>query len=57
MHAWTVNSRKRMTTLMDMGVDAIITDYPERLAALLAERRKLSDGGLLLIKLHSWLRQ
>lgn len=57
VHAWTVNSRKRMATLMDMGVDAIITDYPDRLAALLAERRQLSDGGLLLIKLHSWLRQ
>ncbi len=57
VHAWTINSPGRMATLIDMGVDAIITDYPDRLAALLAERRELSDGGLLLIKLHSWLRQ
>jgi glycerophosphoryl diester phosphodiesterase len=57
VHAWTVNGRKRMATLLDMSVDAIITDYPDRLAALLAERSELSDGGLLLIKLHSWLRQ
>ncbi len=57
VHAWTVNSPKRMATLIDMGADAIITDYPERLAALLAERRQLGDAGLLLLKFHSWLRR
>ncbi|MCL7929118.1 glycerophosphodiester phosphodiesterase family protein [Halomonas llamarensis] len=57
IHAWTVNSRVRMSTLMDMGVDAIITDYPDQLAALLNNRRELSDGGLMLVKLRNWLRQ
>ncbi|MDR5898786.1 glycerophosphodiester phosphodiesterase family protein [Halomonas vilamensis] len=57
IHAWTVNSRARMSTLIDMGVDAIITDYPDQLAALLADRRELSDGGLMLVKLRNWLRQ
>lgn len=52
VHAWTVNRRERMATLIDMGVDAIITDYPDRLAALLDDRRQLSDAGLLLLKLH-----
>lgn len=57
VHAWTVNSRARMSTLIDMGVDAIITDYPDRLNELLADRHELSDGGLMLVKLRSWLRQ
>nr|WP_298248776.1 glycerophosphodiester phosphodiesterase family protein [uncultured Halomonas sp.] len=56
LHAWTTNSRARMSQLIDLGVDAIITDHPARLARLVAERRELSDGALLLIKLHNWLR-
>ncbi|WP_027961948.1 glycerophosphodiester phosphodiesterase family protein [Halomonas halodenitrificans] len=56
LHAWTTNSRARMSQLIDLGVDAIITDHPARLARLVAERRELGDGALLLIKLHNWLR-
>ncbi len=56
IHAWTVNDPARMSQLIDLGVDAIITDRPDLLAALLAERRELSDGELLLIKLRNWLR-
>jgi glycerophosphoryl diester phosphodiesterase len=29
--AWTVNSPADMERLIDMGVDGIITDYPDRL--------------------------
>ncbi|MDT0510698.1 MULTISPECIES: glycerophosphodiester phosphodiesterase family protein [unclassified Halomonas] len=57
LHAWTTNKRSRMSQLIDMGVDAIITDRPALLAELIAERRELGDGALLLIKLHNWLRQ
>ncbi|RUR30484.1 glycerophosphodiester phosphodiesterase family protein [Vreelandella nanhaiensis] len=57
VHAWTVNDRARMSTLIDLGVDAIITDYPDRLRALIEERHALSDGELLLVKLRNWLRQ
>ncbi|HCR97268.1 MULTISPECIES: glycerophosphodiester phosphodiesterase family protein [Halomonas] len=57
IHAWTVNDRARMSTLIDLGVDAIITDYPERLRELIEERRALSDGELLLVRLRNWLRQ
>ena len=57
IHAWTVNDRARMSTLIDLGVDAIITDYPDRLTALIQDRRALSDGALMLVKLRNWLRQ
>ncbi|MGM0833894.1 glycerophosphoryl diester phosphodiesterase membrane domain-containing protein [Halomonas qinghailakensis] len=57
IHAWTVNDRTRMSTLIDLGVDAIITDYPDRLSELIEDRRALSDGGLMLVKLRNWLRQ
>ncbi|WP_447528598.1 glycerophosphodiester phosphodiesterase family protein [Vreelandella sp. TE19] len=57
IHAWTVNDRARMSTLIDLGVDAIITDYPDRLSMLIEDRHALSDGGLILVKLRNWLRE
>ncbi|MFD2189825.1 glycerophosphodiester phosphodiesterase family protein [Pistricoccus aurantiacus] len=56
LHAWTTNSPGRMSALIDLGVDNIITDRPATLAELLEERRQLSDGELLLLKIHNWLR-
>ncbi len=56
VHAWTINDRARMSQLIDLGVDAIITDRPALLAELLNERRELGDGALLLVKLRNWLR-
>jgi glycerophosphoryl diester phosphodiesterase len=35
---WTVNDQPTMRSLMDAGVDGIITDYPDRLREVLAER-------------------
>ena len=32
---WTVNEEKDMTQLIAMGVDGIITDYPDRLIELI----------------------
>jgi glycerophosphoryl diester phosphodiesterase len=32
---WTINDEARMQELIDMGVDGIITDYPDRLLGLL----------------------
>ena len=34
---WTVNDASRMRTLLSWGVDGIITDYPDRLSAVLTE--------------------
>jgi glycerophosphoryl diester phosphodiesterase len=35
---WTVNEPAQMGALIDLGVDGIITDYPDRLRAVMAER-------------------
>lgn len=35
---WTVNDPVEMDRLIDMGVDGIITDYPDRLRAVMARR-------------------
>ena len=35
---WTVNKAADMASLIDLGVDGIITDYPDRLRAVMAEK-------------------
>jgi glycerophosphoryl diester phosphodiesterase len=35
VHAWTVNAAEDMRRLLDLGVDGIMTDYPDRLLELL----------------------
>lgn len=35
---WTVNDLDRMEALIELGVDGIITDYPNRLRAVMARR-------------------
>ena len=35
---WTVNEAADMRQMIDMGADAIITDYPDRLRAVMTER-------------------
>jgi glycerophosphoryl diester phosphodiesterase len=37
---WTINDAAEMRRLLDLGVDVIMTDYPEVLAGLLEERRR-----------------
>jgi glycerophosphoryl diester phosphodiesterase len=36
--AWTVNAPDQMNALIDLGVDGIISDYPDRLRAVLEKR-------------------
>ena len=35
---WTVDDRATLASLMDKGVDGLITDYPDRLRSLMADR-------------------
>ena len=39
IHVWTIDEVAEMAELLDLGVDGLVTDHPERLAALLATRR------------------
>ena len=40
VHVWTVNQPERMQRLIDVGVNGIITDYPERLNELLKRKKE-----------------
>ena len=35
VHAWTINEVEDMQRMIDLGVDGIITDYPDRLLDVL----------------------
>lgn len=38
MHTWTINEESEMRNLLDLGTDGIITDFPARLLAIMAQR-------------------
>ena len=38
VHVWTINEPDSMRRLLDLGVDGIVTDFPARLARVIAER-------------------
>ncbi|GGY64480.1 glycerophosphodiester phosphodiesterase [Marinobacter zhanjiangensis] len=56
LYVWTVNHPDAMSKFIDMGVDSIITDRPDVLAQILAERDQLSDAERLAVKLRNWLK-
>jgi glycerophosphoryl diester phosphodiesterase len=39
VHVWTINEPAEMRCLLELGADGIITDYPGRLAEVIAEWR------------------
>jgi glycerophosphoryl diester phosphodiesterase len=55
IHVWTVNDRRTMSRMIDQGVDNIITDRPELLALVLAERAELSEPERLMLRLRNWM--
>lgn len=55
VHAWTVNDRRRMSALIDLGVDNIITDEPRTVREVLAERAEMSNAERILLGARDWL--
>jgi glycerophosphoryl diester phosphodiesterase len=53
IHVWTVNDPRRMSEMIDLGVDNIITDEPGVLIAMLTERAELSDVERLLLRFRN----
>ena len=46
VHVWTINDEAAMERLVDLGVDGIISDRPQALAALLAARHAGWSGSI-----------
>lgn len=44
VYVWTVNEPGEMNALLDLGVDGLITDFPERLGEVLTERETRRGG-------------
>jgi len=38
VHVWTINDAPEMERLLDLGVDALMSDFPDRVAAVLRGR-------------------
>jgi glycerophosphoryl diester phosphodiesterase len=55
IHVWTVNDRDQMSSLVDLGVDNIITDDPETLRAVLDQRAEMSTSERILLGVRHWL--
>ena len=55
LHVWTANSRDEMFSLIDLGVDGILTDEPALLREVIDERASLSEAEKLLLAFQHWL--
>ena len=44
VHTYTVNERADMHLVLDRGVDGVITNFPDRLEDVLAQRRTTRDA-------------
>lgn len=42
VHVWTINDPNDMRRLIDLGVDGIMTDYPDRMLEILGQKPKLN---------------
>jgi glycerophosphoryl diester phosphodiesterase len=53
VHVWTVNDRGNALTMIEMGVDNIITDEPVEIRSLLEEWNELSDKEKIALMLRN----
>jgi len=44
VHVWTVDEEAEMRRLLDLGVDGLVTDRPDRLRDVLVDRRVWAGG-------------
>jgi len=55
VHVWTVNDPRTALSMVEMGVDNIITDRPADLRNLLEDWRELSDSERITLMLRRLL--
>jgi glycerophosphoryl diester phosphodiesterase len=53
VHVWTVNDLNNLTSMIEMGVDNIITDYPREVRRFLETWNALSDGEKVALMLRN----
>ena len=53
VHVWTVNDLNNAISMVEMGVDNIITDYPEDLRSFLEAWKSLSDSEKIVLMLRN----
>ena len=53
IHVWTVNDLSNALSMIEMGVDNIITDYPEGVRSLLNAWNELSDSEKIALMLRN----
>lgn len=55
VYAWTVNPADKIAAAIEMGVDGIITDYPDKAQKVLNEMEGMSVAERLLLQFHHLL--
>ncbi len=57
VHVWLVNTPEAMEHLIFLGVDNIITDYPEKLVSILQRRAEMNNIDRLKENFMKWLKR
>jgi glycerophosphoryl diester phosphodiesterase len=55
VHVWTVNDFNNVISMIEMGVDNIITDYPQKLRRFLEAWNSLSDSEKIVLMLRKFI--
>lgn len=55
VHVWTVHDLNNVISMIEMGVDNIITDYPQKLQRFLEAWNSISDSEKILLVLRKFI--